>query len=117
MLAVLQDKGLSKDIGRQRWSSQVSLMDIACKGNHAATCPPHVGFGLGWQLMEFPRDRIVMHTGKDEGVFIFVYLNKSTQDGAVIFTNSDVGYKMVLPVLEMTGADPAFLHFLRGQMD
>lgn len=117
MLAVLQDKGVSKDIARQRWSSQVSLMAIACQGAHAATCPPHVGFGLGWQLMEFPKQRVVMHTGKDDGVFTFVYLNQSTRDGVVIFTNGEAGYKLVLPVLEMTGTDPAFLSFLRGQID
>lgn len=117
MLAVLSDKGLSAKIAKQRWASQVSLMDIACSGKHAATCPPHVGFGLGWQLMEFPDSRVFMHTGKDEGLFTFVYLNQKTRDGTVIFTNSDVGYKMVLPVLEATGTDPAFLAFLRGQMD
>jgi len=117
MLAVLQDKGLSEEIAKQRWSSQVSLMNIACQGRHAETCPPHVGFGLGWQLMEFPQAKIVMHTGKDEGVFTFVYLNQTTRDGVVILTNSDVGYKIVLPVLELAGTDPAFLRFLRGQMD
>jgi CubicO group peptidase (beta-lactamase class C family) len=117
MLAVLQDKGLSEEIAKQRWSSQVSLMNIACQGRHAETCPPHVGFGLGWQLMEFPQEKIVMHTGKDEGVFTFVYLNQTTRDGVVILTNSDVGYKIVLPVLELAGTDPAFLRFLRGQMD
>lgn len=117
MLAVLADKGLSKDIAKQRSTSQVSLMDIACKGKHAETCPPLVGFGLGWQLMEFPGETVLMHTGKDEGTFSFVYLNRTTKDGVVIFTNSDVGYKIVLPILEQTGTSPAFLRFLRGQMD
>jgi CubicO group peptidase (beta-lactamase class C family) len=117
MLAVLADKGLNNDIAKQRSTSQVSLMEIACKGKHADTCPPLVGFGLGWQLMEFPGETVLMHTGKDEGTFSFVYLNRTTKDGVVIFTNSDVGYKIVLPVLEQSGASPAFLRFLRGQMD
>lgn len=117
MIAVLNDRGLSRDISAQKSSSQVSLMEVACQGSHAPTCPPHVGFGLGWQLMEFPGEKILMHTGKDEGVFTFVYLNRATKDGVVIFTNSDVGYKMVLPILELTDTNPAFLRFLRGQMD
>ena len=117
MLAVLADKGLSPGIAAQRSASQVSLMDIACTGKHKDSCPPHVGFGLGWQLMEFADGKVLMHTGKDEGVFTFVYLNRTTRDGAVIFTNSDIGYKMVLPLLELTHASPAFLRFLRGQMD
>jgi hypothetical protein len=58
-----------------------------------------------------------MHTGKDEGVFTLAYVNRTTRNGVVIFTNSDVGYLMVLPILEQTGANPAFLRFLRGQME
>lgn len=117
MLAVLNDSGLAPTIAKQRSASQVSLMDVACSGKHAASCPPHVGFGLGWQLMQFPSGTVLMHTGKDEGLFTFVYLDRARRNGTVVFTNSDVGYKMVLPVLELTRADPAFLAFLRGQMD
>lgn len=119
--AVLADRGLSRDIARQRSTSQVSMMDISCTGAKAATCPRLVGFGLGWQLMEFgegPKtETILMHTGKDAGVFTFAYLNRTTRDAVVIFTNSDVGYLMVLPILEQTGASPAFLRFLKGQME
>lgn len=117
MLAVLSDKGLTPDLARQRSKSQVSLMEIACSGKRAASCPPHVGFGLGWQLMDFPGTTILMHTGKDEGTFSFAYLNRKTKDGVVIFTNSDVGYKIILPILDRTNTNPAFLKFLRGQMD
>ena len=117
MLGVLRDKGLSRTIAKERWTSQASLMKIACQGRHAATCPQNVGFGLGWQLLEFDHDRIVMHTGKDDGVFTFVYLNQTTRDGVVIFTNGDAGYKIVLPILERTRTNPAYLRFLRGQMD
>ena len=117
MLAVLRDTGLSPALAEQRSASQVSLMDIACSGKHADSCPPHVGFGLGWQLMQFRTGPVLMHTGKDEGLFTFVYLDRARRNGTVIFTNSDVGFKMVLPILELTRTDPEFLRFLRGQMD
>lgn len=117
MLGVLTDKGLSKAIARQRSTSQVSMMDITCTGAKAASCPPHVGFGLGWQLLDWPGEKILMHTGKDEGVFTFAYLNRTTGEGVVIFTNSDNGYKIILPLLERLRTSPAYLGFLRGQID
>jgi hypothetical protein len=58
-----------------------------------------------------------MHTGKDEGIFTFAYLNRSDRGGVVIFSNGDNGYKIILPVLERLQTSPAFLSFLRGQID
>ena len=117
MIGVLRDKGLTKSIAAERSQSQVSMMDIACQGAKASSCPKLVGFGLGWQVLLFEQENILMHTGKDEGVFTFVYLNKTTQDGVVVFTNSDNGYKIVLPILDRSGTSREFLAFLRGQLD
>jgi hypothetical protein len=46
---------------------------------------------------------------------VIAYLNRTTGDGAVILTNSDVGYRAVMPLLERLQADAAFLGFLRSQ--
>jgi hypothetical protein len=59
----------------------------------------------------------MMHTGKDEGVFTFAYLNRTRRDGVVIFTNSDNGYKIILPLLDRLHTSPEFLRFLRGQIE
>lgn len=117
MVGVLDDRGLSPDIARERDSIEVSMMEVVCQGVKAASCPPAVGFGLGWQMLAFKDGTLMMHTGKDDGVFTFAYLNRATRDGTVIFTNSDNGYKIILPILERLDANPDFLRFLRGQID
>jgi CubicO group peptidase (beta-lactamase class C family) len=116
MVGVLADQGLSPAMARERAKIQVSMRDEMCSAKVVESCPPNVGFGLGWQILGFKDETLLMHTGKDEGVFTFAYLNRSTRDGAVILTNSDNGYKIVLPVLERLNSSPAFLRFLRGQM-
>ena len=117
MVGVLQDRGLSPAIARQRDSIQVSMMDTVCLGAKASSCPSAVGFGLGWEILEFKNATLMMHTGKDDGVFTFAYLNRYTKDGVVIFTNSGNGYKIILPVLELLDTNADFLRFLRGQID
>ncbi len=116
MLDVLDDKGLSPSIAAERRRVQADNRASYCQGDKAASCPTAVGFGLGWEVLQFKNETIFMHTGKDPGLFTFAYLNKTTRDGAVILTNSDHGWKAVLPVLERFAASPAYLAFLRSQV-
>jgi hypothetical protein len=96
---------------------QTSFRDEECGGAKAASCPLDTGMGLGWQVLAFQDATLMMHTGKDDGVFTFAYLDRSTKDGAVILTNSDNGAKIVLPVLEHLNASPELLGYLRSQMN
>ncbi len=117
MVAVLKDEKLTPEIGHQRSQNQISMMEIVCAGAKAESCPNDVGFGLGWQLLLFDGGApIMMHTGKDDGVFTFAYIDRERREGAVILTNSDNGYKIILPLLERMDSRPAFLTFLRGQI-
>jgi len=117
MIDVASDRHLATSVAYERDRSQVSMKNIACKGAKAASCPPLVGFGLGWQILGFADATLMMHTGKDDGVFTFAYIDRSDQSGAVIFTNSENGCRIVLPLLERLHARPAFLRFLRGQIE
>ena len=39
-------------------------------------------FGLGWQLLMFGEGAtIMMHTGKDAGVFTFAFIDRERQEG------------------------------------
>jgi CubicO group peptidase (beta-lactamase class C family) len=115
MLSVLKDEGMSKAIASDRIRIQLSQKNSDCQGAKVASCPTDVGPGLGWQVMAFPGHTILMHTGKDPGLFTFAYLDKTTGDGAVILTNGEHGDKIVLPLLERYGAAPTFLAYLRDR--
>jgi CubicO group peptidase (beta-lactamase class C family) len=117
MIDVLNDHGLTHSLARERDRIQTDMMKVTCAGPRAATCPLKVGMGLGWQILKFKGETLMMHTGKDEGVFTFAYLNKTSREGVVIFTNSDNGYKIILPLLERLHTSSAFLRLLRGQIE
>lgn len=115
MTDVLKDEGLSPAIARERNRIQIDDRASNCAGaKAAAVCPDAIGFGLGWQILEFKGETLMMHSGKDDGVFTFAYLNRTTGDGAVILTNGEEGYKMVIPVLEMLGISAKFDAFLKS---
>lgn len=117
MLAVRSGRGLDASIAAERSRSQADLTPNVCSGAKAASCPPWIGFGLGWQLLGFPGGTTMLHTGKDPGAFTFAAINRTRGDGIVILTNSDNGWRVILPILERTGSDPELIAFLRGQMN
>lgn len=117
MVEVMQDRGLTPAIAAERNRSQADLTSMNCAGAKAAACPPWVGYGLGWQLLGFASGTVMMHTGKDPGVFTFAMIDRGRNDGVVILTNSDHGWRMILPVLEATQANPEVIAYLRAQMN
>ena len=111
------DRDLLASVAAERSKSQADLTPGICAGSKAASCPPWTGFGLGWQLLGFPGGTTMLHTGKDTGAFTFAATNRASGDGIVILTNSDNGWRVILPILERTGSDPKLIAFLRGQMN
>lgn len=111
------DRALVASVAAERSKSQADMTANICTGTKATTCPPWTGFGLGWQLLGFPAGTTMLHTGKDAGAFTFAAIDRPSGDGIVILTNSDNGWRIILPVLERTGSDPKLIAFLRGQMD
>lgn len=117
LIEARNDWSLVPTVAAERSKSQADLKLEICAGTKAITCPPWTGFGLGWQLLGFPDGTTMLHTGKDAGAFTFAAINRVSGDGIVILTNSDNGWRIILPVLERTGSDPKLIAFLRGQIN
>lgn len=111
------DRGLIASLAAERSKSQADLTSELCAGPKATSCPPWTGFGLGWQLLGFTDGTTMLHTGKDAGAFTFAAIDRASGDGIVILTNSDNGWRVILPILERTRSDPKMIAFLRGQMN
>ncbi len=117
LTAARSDRGLVAAVAAERSKSQADLTPEVCAGAKAVACPPWTGFGLGWQLLGFPKGTTMLHTGKDAGAFTFAAIDRASGDGIVILTNSDNGWRVILPILERTRSDPKLIAFLRSQMN
>lgn len=115
LAAVWKDEGLTPAVALERTRIHVSMMED-CAGAAAATCPPALGFGLGWEVAAFPHDRLLLHTGHDDGLYTVAYLDKSTGDGVVIFTNGQNGSKIAPALVALIGVCPPCERFLQGQI-
>ena len=117
MVEVLKDRALSDAIAQERDRVQATTPAKICQGDQpSSACPLDDGFGLGWEVMVFKSGTVFLHTGKDDGLFTFAYLDRVTGDGVVILTNSDNGAGVVMPILKATHADAAFVAYLKAQM-
>ena len=112
VVGMLQKRGVTPDLYLEREKLQTVRRTQTCLGDEPG-CAAEDGFGLGWETFLIGGRRFLMHTGMDDGTFTFVYLEPKTGTGLVMFTNSTNGWMAVLPVLELTGADPGFIDHLR----
>lgn len=115
LIGVMRHNGLPAELEAERDRIQVSTLAHDCPQQYVAACPRDAGFGLAWQVMDFPDGKVLMHTGKDTGVATFAYVNLTDQSATVILTNSDNGLNLVIPILEHLNVDPELLAYLRAQ--
>jgi CubicO group peptidase (beta-lactamase class C family) len=115
MIGVMTRQGLTSDIAAERERVQASTRHVHCTGAKEASCPVGLGFGLGWEVHEYPGQTFLFHTGADEGEFAVAYLNLATRTGSVILTNSSHGHAVVIDILDRLGTDVTFMRALRAQ--
>lgn len=114
MISLMDDQGLSSAIAAERGMIQADRREETCKNIPSELCPEKAGFALGWELLVLNGQRYFMHTGADDGAFALAYWDANNRKGTVILTNSDEGYRVVLPILAQIGANPEYVDLLRA---
>lgn len=107
MMSVMKAEGLSKSIEKQRFSVVDNQIKNGCplKAEH---CPSEVGFGLGWEVLQYQDVRVVRHSGQDWGEQSMGYFVPETGFGLIVFTNSSSGMKVIRDVSKALFKHDAF---------
>jgi CubicO group peptidase (beta-lactamase class C family) len=88
LVSVMHSEGLTKEVFKEMTSHQVE----STKGKH---------FGLGFEIYDFGGGEYALsHGGSDKGVQTIVFILPKTQQGLLIFTNSDTGVSVYEKLLE-----------------
>lgn len=117
VVGVMRDEGLTKAIAAERRRVQGNTKEQECKTEkRRAACADDVGFGLGWEVNRFGDTTILHHGGRDEGVATYVVADVTRGDATILFTNSDNGLNLLLPLLERLGADARFVAYMRSAL-
>jgi CubicO group peptidase (beta-lactamase class C family) len=103
LVSVMNREGLSAEIAKQRDSMHVAIPSATaeCDAERAEYCPGRAGMGLGWEVLEFADGKALLHTGGDAGVQTMVVYFPERRNGAVMFTNGDQGFHVMLPTLNL----------------
>jgi CubicO group peptidase (beta-lactamase class C family) len=115
LIGVMNGQGLSSAVRADRSRMQVDHDFKSCTAAWAAGCPDEVGFGLGWEIIKVKGKTFWMHTGRDPGLFTVGFIDPVERTGTIIFTNSERGAEVVVPLLHLLEADPVFIAYLEGQ--
>ncbi|PWE16780.1 serine hydrolase [Marinicauda salina] len=109
--AVMTGEGLSDELFEQRFAIAQNVIEDGCPLPDAH-CPTAVGFGLGWEIFEYPGHRVVQHGGADAGERALAWFDEASGTGAVILTNGANGGKVIARVTEVLYPSNAAYHAL-----
>lgn len=103
VVSVSRNDALSDEIATERASIQVAMPAATsdCDARRVTYCPVRAGMGLGWEILEFTDDKVLLHTGGDPGVQTMAFFFAGRRDGAVLFTNGDDGFGVMIPVIAL----------------
>ena len=118
VISVMNRDRLPAAIAAQRDSIHaVNPSPNACGSGPGAACPTRVGMGLGWEILEFPRETVRMHTGGDWGESAMAFYFAGRGEGAVILTNGASGMKVILEVMDLLFHDTDLAASARSYRD
>lgn len=114
--AVLGNKGITSQIATERDRIQISQKQQTCAKLPQQLCPDDVGSGLSWLVIRAHNAVILMHTGRDPGLYTFAWLSPTTQSGSVILTNGEDGQKLVPGILHDLEAPQWFVETVTAML-
>lgn len=99
VLSVMRRDGLPRELIAQRDSLHtIDAQGAQCDAKKVAVCPTRTGYGLGWQIFEYPDDTVLWHTGSDWGEKAMVFYRPGHRDGMVMLTNGANGFDVMIEV-------------------
>lgn len=112
--AVMTNTGVSSRIAAIRHA----VVDNQIRGGCPLApehCPKSVGFGLGWEVLDYGSDQVIRHTGSDWGERAIGYFVPARGVGAVILTSGANGKKVILDTSAVLFDFPSFNALLQLQ--
>ncbi len=81
------DKALVKE-RNQVWVGKGKHSVVDCRSVPSDQCPKAQGYGLGWVVLDFDDEKVLMHGGSDWSEVAVAYFYEGSKDGVIIFLNA-----------------------------
>jgi len=109
LVGVMNRTGLPARLGAERDS--IHALDTspgaACDPRKVARCPTRMGYGLGWEILEYTDGPLRWHTGSDWGEKSMVFYFPARRKGVVMLTNGANGFQVMIEAgIVLAGGTP-----------
>ena len=112
LMSAMRGDGLSTELERERYTLQSEQDRIDCSLQPHLRCPIRTGYGLGWNILELPDDKVIGHRGSDWSVVTMAHFYESTHDGLIVLLNAPnkQGIAAMVDILQILDPDSPELH-------
>ncbi|MCE9523014.1 MAG: beta-lactamase family protein [Alphaproteobacteria bacterium] len=117
MIAVMKNEGITAALATERLTVVDNAAPKVCSDGDLTgdACPQSVGFGLGWGVIRYQNQTVVMHGGSDPGVKTQGYFVPERGFGLIMFTNGENGNKVIRDAADAIDPASPYVAFLAMQ--
>lgn len=110
IISIMSGDGVSNDLRNEQFTiARNQYAECIRSAGDSTQCPEKLGFGLGWYLYDFEDERIVGHTGANNGERTLAVFSPENKSGLVVMTNGAKGDHIIYRVAQYVGIHPKFI--------
>ncbi|WP_395373911.1 serine hydrolase domain-containing protein [Marinicella sp. W31] len=111
MNSIMQRQLLNKKTHDERFVIALDEYKINCLKDPEpnTSCPPKLGFGLGWYVYDYPTERIIGHTGANRDLRTLGLFIPEKKLSLAIFTNGENGNHVINEILKILEINEKFI--------
>ncbi len=115
MLFAMHPDGLHPDLARERFRVADNRADAICSDSALATerCPSTAGRGIAWNVYEFGNERVLFHTGGNDGLRSLAFYVPERNFGMTLFANGQNGFHVIYPIVAAFYDNAAWIDMMR----
>ena len=103
MLFAMAADGLPPQLAAERFRITLDRADAICARSElpAEACPIAAGRGVGWYVYEYEEERVLFHTGGNDGLRSLAFYVPERDFGMTLFANGQNGFHVIYPIVEV----------------
>lgn len=110
LLAIMNNEGVSESLRREQFQiSRNQYKKCIESVPKEGVCPQKLGFGLGWYVYDFEDERIIGHTGANNGERTLAVFSPDKKSGLVVMTNGANGNYVIFAIAEYLNVHTDFI--------
>ena len=119
LISVMNNEGYSEPLSEDRnrvQGDENKATKVDCSSVSKESCPKEQGYGLGWEVFDYPETKLVSHGGSDWSLITLAYFYTDSRDGLIIFLNAPNKFAlgaMPAPLEQIDPLAPFAAHYRR----